>query len=362
MGAAVGFPETFPNRQLQSAYRAALRENPEAANAYDLAPGCAVLREQIAKRALHAGCALTPDDIILTVGCSEALGLCLRAVANCGDTIALESPVYLGVLQIIESLGLHALELPTHPRTGVSLEALEYALEHEKIAACVLSPTAQNPLGASMPNEAKQRLVRMLSQREVPLIEDDIWGDTSFESPRPRAAKSFDQDGWVLLCSSFSKTVAPGLRAGWVAPGRFRAKVEFLKLMANLGNATLPSLALAKFLENGGYDHHLRALRRMHAQGISLITALIEEHFPSGTCVTRPVGGQVVWVELPGQIDTLELWEMALREGICIAPGAMFSAKGKYANCLRVYGGHHDPATAERALRTVGRLTHQLAR
>lgn len=360
MGAALGDPASFPTRQLSRALSKVAREHRDTGNAYDLPPGNHALRVQIARRAMETGCALTPDDIVITTGCTEALNLCLRAVAKPGDTILLESPTYHSSLQIIESLGLCALEIPTHPREGISLEVVEYALEHEKVAACLLMPSLHNPLGSSMSSENRRRLVQILAEREIPLIEDDVWGDTVFAAPRLPCAKSYDEKGLVLLCSSFSKTIAPGYRVGWVAPGRFRNKVEYLKLVGSLANPTLPSLAIAELLENGGYDHHLRSIRRLHAERVQRTTELLEQHFPTGTCVTRPSGGTVVWIELPSQVDTTVLFQIALREKICIAPGAIFSAKDKYQNCMRLYCGHHETATTERAIQKLAHLIDRL--
>jgi DNA-binding transcriptional MocR family regulator len=363
MGAALGDPSSFPSRQLNRALLAAVKKYPDVINGYDVAPGSHALRVQIARRAMEAGCTLTPDDIVITTGATEALNLCLRAVAKPGDTILLESPTYYSVLQILESLGLCALELPTHPREGLSLAALEYALEREDVKACLLMPSFHNPLGSCMPEANRRQLAKMLAAREIPLIEDDVWGDTCFNAPpRPRAVKSYDEDGLVLLCSSFSKTIAPGYRVGWVAAGRWKQKVEYLKLVSTMANPTLPSLAIAEFLENGGYDHHLRHIRRLHAEQIQDTIEMLEKYFPDGTKSTRPCGGQFLWVELPEQIDTLELYTEALREGISFSPGALFAAKDKYRHCLRLYIGYHDGATTEHAIKVLGRIAAQYAK
>jgi DNA-binding transcriptional MocR family regulator len=355
MGAAIGAPETFPDKQLRRAISTVMRDG-EGVHGYDFGAGYLPLRVQIAQHAMSAGCTLSPDDIIVTTGCTEAINLCLRAVTKPGDTVVLESPTYYSVLQIIESLGLRALELPTNPREGISLDALEYVLEHDNVAACLLMPSFQNPLGHCMPDANKQRLVKMLRAREIPLIEDDVWGDTAFASTRPHAAKSCDDDGWVLYCSSFSKTVAPGYRIGWVAPGRWKKQVEYLKLVSSCSNASLPSRILAEFLENGGYNHHLRWLRRHSQQKMQHAIEGIKKYFPEGTCVTHPQGGVVLWVELPPDVDTLKLCNEALKLGISYAPGAIFSATKKYRNALRLYCGHHSDEQTQRALQTLGEL------
>jgi len=356
MGAAIGTPTNFPSRQLARAASGVARQFRTEGNSYDLPPGNFALRTQIAKRAMESGCQLTPNDIIITTGCTEALNLCLRALAQPGEVILIESPTYLTTLQIIESLGLRTLEIPTHPREGIDLSTLEYVLEREKIAACLLMPGVHNPLGCSMPIAHIRQLVKLLAAHDIPLIEDDVWGDTYFGESRPPTAKSFDTSGSVLLCSSFSKTIAPGYRIGWVAPGRYFQEVEYLKFVSSLANPSLPSLAIAEFLENGGYDHHLRRLRRHNREKVLFMTELLERYFPEGTRITRPIGGEVVWVELPGKINTTHLFTRALREGICIGPGSIFSAKGKYTNCLRLYCGHHEPDITQKAIQQLATL------
>ena len=355
-GAALPSPELLPTAQLNRAMAAAGRRNPETGNSYDVAPGHLGLRVQIARRALDSGCTLAVDDIVTTFGGMEALTLCLRAVAQAGDTIAIEAPTYFGILQCIESLGMKALEIPTHPRDGVSLEALAFALETQPVKACLFVLNFNNPLGSCMPDENKRRLVEMLAEREIPLIEDDLYGDLSFAPQRPKTAKSFDKHGLVLLCDSFSKTLAPGYRVGWTAPGRYKERVEHLKLVSTIATTTLTQMAIADFLANGGYSNHLRKVRRHYAEQVAMVTRAICEYFPEGTKVTRPAGGQVLWVELPERIHALELFQRALAEKISIAPGPIFSAKMRFQNFIRLNCSNPWSPAIEDALRRLGKL------
>ena len=355
-GAALPSPELLPSAALNRAMAAAGRRRKDAGNGYEMAPGSLPLRLQIARRALESSAVLSADDLVTTCGGTEALALCLRAVARPGDTIAIESPTYFGILAAIESLGMKALEIPTHPRDGVSLEALAMALDSHPVKACLFVLNFNNPLGCCMPDENKQRLVRLLAEREIPLIEDDTYGEIAFAPQRPKTAKAFDRDGLVLLCDSFSKTLAPGYRVGWVAPGRFKDRVLHLKMVSSLANATLPELAIADFLANGGYDHHLRKLRRHYAGKATLMTLAIGEHFPAGTKVTRPAGGQVLWVELPEAVNSMELFHRALREKISIAPGPIFSPKQRFRNFVRLNFGNPWNAATEDALRRLGEM------
>lgn len=327
LGAATPSHELLPVRQLNRVTAAIARRRGPAAINYDLPPGNEALRRQIARRSLDWGCHLSVDDIVTTCGGMEALNLCLRAVAKPGDTIVIESPTFFGVLQVIESLGMKALEIATHPRDGIDLGALEHAIKSNRVGACILIPNFNNPLGSCMPDRNKKALVNMLAQRQIALIEDDIYGDFYFGNSRPKTVKAFDRDGLVLLCSSFSKNLAPGYRVGWTAPGRFKFRVEQLKFMNTLATGSLPQMAIAQFLESGGYDRHLRRLRKSLATQVQLVSLAISRYFPEGTRVTRPLGGFVLWVELPKSVNSLELHRKALREKISIIPGSIFSAK-----------------------------------
>jgi len=359
-GGATISPDLLPTEKLNRIMSVIARSAGGAGVAYDPPPGCPALRRQIARRAVDWGCALSADDLVTTVGAMEALHLCLRAVARRGDTIAVESPAYYGLLQLIESHGIRAIEIPAHPRNGMDLDVLEEALGHHRIKAVLAIPNFSNPLGALMPDEAKERLVAMLARREIPLIEDDICGDLHFGDVRPRTAKSFDKSGLVMLCSSFSKTVAPGYRVGWVAPGRFREEVEQLKFTQTVGTPTLPQMAIAELLDTGGYDHHLRTLRRRLAAQVARMSEAIAEHFPPGTRISRPAGGMVLWVELPPGTSALELHARALERGICVAPGPIFSAKQRFSSFIRVNCGHPWSDLFDHAVRTLGRLVGEL--
>lgn len=336
LGAAVPNPELLPVDRINRAMASVTRSHRIKSISYEFVAGYEGLRTQIARRALTAGYAITPDDIIVTSGCQEAIVLALKVICKPGDTVAVESPTYYNFLQAIEMLGLKALEIPTHPRDGISVETLKYAIEQNRISACLCITSFNNPLGSCMPDVKKKELVDLLASHDIPLIEDDIYGDISFSSQRPKAAKAFDKKGNVILCSSFSKTIAPGYRIGWTAPGRFRREIERMKSVTNLAAATPQQMALAEFLANGGYDHHLRKIRRIYARHVHLMSESVLKHFPEGTKVSRPSGGYVLWVELPRGIDCLEMYERAVKKGISFAPGPIFSPRQKYRHFLRL--------------------------
>jgi DNA-binding transcriptional MocR family regulator len=328
---------------------------------YDIPPGNEALRIQIAQRAVGIGCNITHGDVVTTSGCLEAFTLSLRAVCSPGDTVAIESPMYFGVLQVLESLGLKALEIPTHPRDGISLSALRFAVEHNPIQACLVLSNFNNPLGSCIPDENKQQLVELLARHEIPLIEGDVCGELFFSGVRPSVCKAYDRKGLVLLCSSFSKDLVPGYRVGWVVPGRFKATIEWLKYTTNVATATLPQVAIAKFLESGGYDHHLRSIRRLYASFVTQLSQAVMRYFPPGTRVTRPNGGIVLWVQMPDYVDSLELYKEALQAGITVAPGYMFSATEQYRNFLRLNAAWWSYET-DRAMRRLGELVAEQER
>lgn len=356
-GAAVPHPQFLPLRALRTALVRAVRKAPEVGSRYSYPPGEESLRVRIAQRSAEAGCQLSPDDIFITNGCQEAINLALRAVAQSGDIIAIESPAFFGTLQAIESLGMRALEIPCTLSEGMSLEALEFALDRWPIKAVMLMSNFSNPTGGSMPDASKARLVRQLAARGVPLIEDDIYGDLTHGPDRPRAAKAWDAAGNVLLCSSFSKTIAPGYRVGWIAPGRWRNAVEHLKFVNTMATATLPQLALAEYLGDSQFDRHLRHVRRVYADNLARMRASVMRHFPPGTRVSQPCGGFLLWVELPQSVDTLNLYERALRTGISFSPGRLFTPRDdRFNHCLRLAGGLPWDEQVEMALKQLGDL------
>lgn len=356
LGAALPAAELFPVHELNRAMASVARRHAIEANSFEAGPGHRPLRVQIARRALEAGCTLSPDDIIITCGATEALNLALRAVARPGDTIAIESPTFFGILQMIESLGMKACEIPTYPRHGICLDELESRLACCKIKACVFTLNFSNPLGSCMPDEKKKKLVEILARRNIPLIEDDLYGNLYFGNQRPKVAKAFDKSGLVFTCSSFTKILAPGHRVGWIVPGKFKKQVEYLKMVTTCATATLPQMAIADFLTNGAYDHHLRKIRRFYADQMERMTESITRHFPAETKVTRPSGGQVLWVQLPEQIDSLELYRRALHEKISIAPGPIFSAKRNFHNFIRLNCGQPWSQAIECALIRLGQI------
>jgi len=357
LGAACPGPALYPSARLRRLLAAQSSANLESIGRYGMGMGHPALRAQLVRRYAHADVLLEPEEIIVTIGAMEALNLALQAVARPGDTIAIESPTYFG----IENQGLKALEIPTSPRDGLSLEALDLATQKPgAVRALIVMPTVQNPLGAIMPEDRRERLVAMMAERGIAVIEDDIYGELAHGRPRPRPLKSWDREGNVMLCGSFTKVLAPGFRVGYLAAGRWREQVEHLKFVHTVSTPEVLQAAIAAFMESGGYDHHLRHLREAFHSQLDMATGTVERYFPEGTRLTRPAGGFLLWVELPRGLSGLALFERALAEDIYIAPGGIFSGGSRFDHCLRINCGYPWSAEIEGALRTLGRLCHEM--
>jgi len=359
LGAAIPSPEILPVTALNRLMGKVIRDRASIVHSYHTPEGCQSLRQEIAKRAIDIGCYLNPDSIIITNGTTEAVYLALKSVTKPGDTVAIESPSYYGFLQALESLHLKALELPTDPKYGISLEHLATALDRGGIAACALVSNFSNPLGSCMSDAKKRSLVKLLDRHNIPLIEDDIYGDLYFTENRPKAIKAFDTRGRVLYCTSVSKILSPGLRVGWIIPGYYQTEVKRLKMVLNLTTAIVPQLTIAAFFNNGGYDRHLRKMRQTYRLQMDRIRAAICNYFPPQTKITRPQGGQVLWVELPGTIDVMNLYDRALEYQISIAPGIIFSPSKSYNNCFRINCGIPWSEEIDRAIQILGALSQQ---
>jgi DNA-binding transcriptional MocR family regulator len=360
LGTALPNPDLLPIRKINHILNSVVRQHNEQGNLYTLPPGIEALRLQIAHRMVTSGCDVSPADIVITSGGIEAIDLCLRAVCRPGDIVAVESPTYFGTLQSLEANRLRALEIPTHPREGISLDALQFAIEHTPVRACLVISNFSNPLGSCIPDEKKKELVQLLARCEIPLIENDAVGELYFQERRPKVAKAFDQAGLVLLCSSFSKDISPGLRIGWSVPGRFKAEVEWLKFTTSVGVGTFPQLAVAQYLASGNYDYHLRRIRREYAYNVSMMSQAVMRYFPPETRLTRPSGGFVLWIQLPEPVDSLELYALALKGGITLTPGYVFSATQQYSNFIRLNAACWS-YEIERAIERLGVMIAELA-
>ncbi len=350
-------PELYPSEELKNAAIRALRSDPEVLVRGTPPGGNGQFRSVLARRALENGVVLNPDELIVTHGCIEALNLALRAVAQPGDTVAVESPTFYGLLQILESLGLRALEIPTSASTGMSLEALELALRtYPDIKALVVVPHLQNPLGSVMPDAHKQRLVRLCEQHAIALIEDDTYSELADVDAPLTALKAWDRSGNVIHCASLHKILAPGMRLGWMAAGKWHARVAMLKYAQTRDNEEWSQIAAAEFIASADYDRHLRRLRAALRVQRERMAEAVASYFPLGTRLTMPQGGITLWIELPQACNSRDLFDAALREGILFAPGTMFSNSGRFEHFLRISCGLPCSDEVDEAMRRLGRI------
>ncbi|MFK0368603.1 PLP-dependent aminotransferase family protein [Enterobacter sichuanensis] len=361
LGAALPDPAWLPGDALQRALHSAGRRLDAHGQSYSLPPGRGDLRSKIAARAAQWGARFGADDLIITAGATQALRLALRAVCQPGDVVAIEQPAYFGTLLLLEDLGLKALEIPTDPVEGLLLEPLADAMRCHRPAAVLASPTVQNPLGASMPVARKQELVTLLEGAGIPLIEDDVYGDLVGEGQRPPACKAFDQSGNVIYCSSLSKTLAPGWRIGWIAAGRYHTQVLQTRMAGDWAGTPLLEAATSEVLASGDYDRHLRRLKRRIAAGIRAVVARVEASFPPGTRLNVPAAGFLLWVELPQQVNALEVHRRALALGIGVSPGPLFSPGAELTHFLRLNCANEPTPRLLNAVEQIGALCHALA-
>ncbi|MGM0419337.1 MAG: PLP-dependent aminotransferase family protein [Thermodesulfobacteriota bacterium] len=357
-GAAIPDPKLIPAAKLSKMIGTEAKRYADESAQYAMPPGLKRLRVQIAKRLLKTGCAVNPDEIVITDGATEAVFLALRTLCRPGDTLAVGTPLYFNFLRMIQELNLNVIEIPSSPREGLSIEALSMALEQNSISACLIIANVNNPLGVTLSDQRKMELVNLLNEHNVPLIEDDINGDLFFDDERPSVCRAWDTNNNVILCSSFSKTIAPGYRVGWIVPGKYQKKIEQLKMITNIASASPTQLAVAEFLMNGGYDHHLRSIRRTYSAKTAQMAEAAGEFFPEGTKVTRPDGGFILWVEFPPGTDSMNLYTKCWEKNISIAPGSIFSTTDRFRNCIRLNAAFWSEDKRE-IMQKIGKSAHE---
>lgn len=361
LGGTSVVPDLLPYKQLFRPVKTISNSNlKDIITKYENPAGNYQLRRQLAKRSLGYIQNSTVDEIVITNGCIEAVSLCLQAVANTGDTIVVESPTYPWFLQIIEDLNMFALEVATDPISGIELESLRKALEKNDVRACIFVPNFHNPLGYVMPESKKIELVNLLNNRNIPVIEDDIHGDLHFGKTRPVPLKAFDKKGLVLYCSSFSKTLSPGLRVGWAMPGVFLEKVKRFKLNSSIASPTMNQFIISEFLKNGHYDRHLRRLRTALKNQVRNMALAIARYFPKNTKITAPEGGLILWVQLDEKLDGVEIYEEARKRKIAIMPGFLCSGSKSYKNFIRISCGNPWSEEIEEGIITLAKIINGL--
>ncbi|MCB1043174.1 MAG: PLP-dependent aminotransferase family protein [Acidobacteria bacterium] len=358
-GCASPHPTLLPLQRVANQLSRVARRDPNRMMNYVFPPGGPALRRQIALHGLNHQCRFTAEDVLITNGCMEALYLSLKGLTQPGDHVLIESPTYFNVLQLLDNLGLKAVVVPAHPNTGVDIKQLAMTLEKQPIKAILLVPSFNNPLGCSVPQDERSTLVKLAVRHRVPIIEDDVYGDLYLEGERPKPLKSFDTDGWVILCSSFSKTLAPGLRVGYAVSERFRDSLKQVQFMSTLAPATPTQETVAAFIQSGHYQRHLKKLRQQLKGLLAQFTAQLERCFPEGTRIAHPLGGFVLWLALPNGTDSFKLFDRAKQYQISFVPGPLFSPRDEYRNCIRLTYAHPFDDTVKSKIQLLGQLCTQ---
>lgn len=369
--AAVHLPETValgisnpiqahpPDKALARLMRSVLSKVAEKAVSYGPVTGDAKLRMQLAFRYQEQGVETNPADIVITNGAQEALSIALQCVAKRGDVIAIESPCFFGIIELIETLGMKALEIYTCTEDGACVDKLAQAIKKHNISACLFSTAINNPLGSMKTDSQRQAMVSLLEQHNIPLIEDDVYSELYFTPNKPKPAQLYSEKGLVMTCSSFSKTAAPGYRIGWLIPGKFEEQAKRIKRAQSCSTPMLQQWTLNEYLLSGDYDRHLCVLRKTLIYNCERMRALVAKYFPEEVCISKPQGGSVLWIRCQSHVNTSEFFQEALDQGVSFAPGAVFSPSGKYTNFMRISFGVHWDESIEQAIKTLGRLVHE---
>lgn len=359
---AIGYPHMAygPHQQLQKIAAKIVRQQMPELLEVHFSEGNLSLRNILAKRIKESGCLLSGNDLIITNGCLEALSVCLRAIVKPGDTVAVESPGFIGLFQVLESLGCNALEIPCNTTEGISIEALQLAIEQWPVKAVVVISSFSNPLGTRMPEANRKALVDMLAEHNLPLVENDLLAELSFDGSRLKPCKAFDKKGLVLYCSSASKTIASGLRIGWTAPGAFFKEVSYFKTFTNINVASFAQLVIAEFIKSGKYDRHLRHLSSLLSKRMYALQQLIQQYFPADTKISYPGGGSILWIGLPNKIDGYVFFKRALTKGIAVIPGQLSSSSNKFNHCIRINCACDPKIDLEKVIKTLANLAFEI--
>ena len=353
LGSAIPSDQYLPKRQIQKSSLRVARSSSHVLN-YSF-PGIPDYLAAIGRRMTNIGVPTKASDVIATNGAQEALVVALRAVTREGDAVAVASPTYPGILFALKTLNLRVIEIPYIENGRFPLETLEYAISRFDIKALCISSSFSNPTGFSLSTTEKASIVESLRQKDVVIIEDDIYGDLFFGSHRPAPLKAFDRDNTVIYCSSFSKLISPGLRCGWILPGRFYENVVDQKYFMNLASSSVSQAVISDYLHSGSYDRHLRRVRKYYSNNMRTLQDLVKKYFPEKTQYTSPNGGYLFWVKLNNDLDVGSLYEGMYNRGIYFAPGLMFSMLSRNKSCLRISASHPVDRDIEKSIMALGK-------
>ncbi|HUW63625.1 MAG TPA: PLP-dependent aminotransferase family protein [Spirochaetia bacterium] len=352
-------PEMFPRTGLAEAFAQVLREEDGLALQYSSTEGYGPLREYIAGVMRQKGVAVTAEEILITSGSQQGLDLVAKLFLDPGDVVATELPVYTGALQVFRSYEGRLKAIPGDEH-GPDPVALEIVIRESRPKLIYLAPTFNNPTGMTVSEARRRALVVLCEKYAVPLIEDDPYGDLRYSGIPVPPVKAFDAGGRVIYLGTFSKTVAPGLRLGWVAAEReLVARLALAKQGADLHTGTLVQRALHRYLTGSDSGGHVEAIRREYGRRRDAMAGALNGTFPPGIQWNEPEGGMFFWVTLPAHLDAAELLPEAVAEKVAFVPGAAFFPAGGGENFLRLNFTNSPPPLIGEG---IGRLARVLAR
>jgi DNA-binding transcriptional MocR family regulator len=358
---AAGLPsvDCVPKAALKRAFEAAFSEEPDVALGYHTPDGDYALREKIAERFARRGISVTPEEMVITTGCTQALHGMIRLLAQPDDIVACEAPAYYATLEMLGDTGIRVLPIPVRNSKGVDLDLVSSLFERFRPKFFVVCSTLSNPSGATMPNEARRALVEICQKTDTRILEDEIYGELS-EIDGLRPIRSYDEGSVVSYVTSFSKTVAPGIRVGVCVPGGNTDRFAQLKCQQDMHSATLCEVAFRKYLENADLDSHLAYLKALNRQRREMARELIENHFPQGTIIWIPEGGFLLWVEVPQGIDIEAAYQAALQKNVAFSRGtAFFTTPEAKVNSIRINCSRPTTNQLVQGLEILGKILRQ---
>lgn len=309
--------------------------------------GLTELKEQICSHYQTRGLKIKTNQLCVTSGCQNSLFISLMVTCNAGDIVAVESPAFYGVLQLLQHLNLKVIELPCSYTHGLSAATLAQAATRWPIKACVVTPSFSTPTGSHIPDEEQQALFEIANNFNITIIEDDIYGDLGFHH-KVSPMKSHDSQAQSLLCGSFSKSLSRDLRVGWVIASKNIEKISHFKLISQLATSQAMQQGLATFMQEGHYERHLNHFReKLLLQRQQLVKAL-EKYWQFPIEYTLPEGGIVLWLKLPKGINGFSLFQEAIKQGIMLTPGQLFTTEKKFQRYIRLSFAH--PIIGERLI------------
>ncbi|SHH52016.1 2-aminoadipate transaminase [Caloranaerobacter azorensis DSM 13643] len=330
-------PELFPVEEMKEITREVLEEEGEKVLQYGTTEGYTPLRKKIAERMAKVGVNVTYENILITSGSQQGLDFTGKIFLDPGDVVICESPSYLGAINAFKAYQCSFAEVPTDD-DGMIIEELEKILEKTERAKFIyVIPDFQNPSGRTWSVERRKRLVEVANKYNLPIIEDNPYGELRFEGERPPAIKHFDTEGRVIFLGTFSKTFCPGLRLGWTcADTEVLQKYILVKQGADLQTSTIAQRELNKFLEKYDLDEYIEKIKKVYKRRRDLMLNTMKEEFPEGIKYTYPEGGLFTWVELPEHINARELLEKAIEKNVAFVPGGSFFPNGGHENTMRL--------------------------